>query len=272
MKKLLYVALLAIGVIVMIAPPVMAQEEKPFTLHGELRFRGEYDANAQDFDKNNSNDQFNYWPYRVRIAAEGKFTKGITGWIEFQNGGVFGSVGQPARDGSDLVFTGNDAELYQGNITFDHIWWKNFSARIGRQEIVEGTELMLGDLDFYQGNTFDGFTGNFKLKKGNIMLFYTRTDERNANVFTGAGFLPPDQIVTGATNNVNFAGAYTNWNIQIGTLDVYLLNLSDRALLQDITTLGVRWGRDMVNKTGLFWNVEYAQQSGDASAVDKARR
>src|SRR3989442_4757056 len=88
MKKLLYVALLAVGVIILMTPPAMAQEEKPFTLHGELRFRGEYNANAQDFDKNNTagaDDQYNFWPYRVRIAAEGKFTKNVTAWIEFQN-------------------------------------------------------------------------------------------------------------------------------------------------------------------------------------------
>ena len=47
MKKVLYVALLAIGVVIMLAPPVMAQEEKPFTLHGEVRVRGEYDANTE---------------------------------------------------------------------------------------------------------------------------------------------------------------------------------------------------------------------------------
>src|SRR6266850_3500619 len=127
MKKLLYFALLVIGVALLIAPPAMAQEEKPFTLHGELRFRGEYDANAQDFDKNNTfgaDDQFNYWPYRVRIAAEGKFTKGVTAWIEFQNGSVFGTMGQPQHAGFDF-FTANNAELYQGNITFDKLWWKN---------------------------------------------------------------------------------------------------------------------------------------------------
>jgi len=39
MKKLLYVALLATGVIVLMAPPAMAQEEKPFTLHGRTFIR-----------------------------------------------------------------------------------------------------------------------------------------------------------------------------------------------------------------------------------------
>src|SRR5467141_994934 len=89
MKKLLYVALLAVGVITMIAPPAMAQEEKPFTLHGEVRFRGEYDNNTQDFDKN-TDDGGLFWPYRVRIAAEGKFAKNVSAWIEFQNASVAG--------------------------------------------------------------------------------------------------------------------------------------------------------------------------------------
>src|SRR5713101_2526254 len=110
MKKLLFVTLLTVGVVVMLAPPAMAQEEKPFTIHGEARFGYEYLANAQDFDKSVNQDQGNFWPYRARIAAEGKFAKGVTAWSEFQNGGVSGSLNQPARDGSDQVFTGNDAE------------------------------------------------------------------------------------------------------------------------------------------------------------------
>jgi len=267
MKKLLYVALLAVGVFILMTPPAMAQEEKPFTLHGEIRFRGEYDANTQDFDKNDNTDNFDYWPYRVRIAAEGKFAKNVTAWIEFQNGSVLGNLGQAPHIGFD-PFAGNDAELYQGNITIEHLWWKNFTARIGRQEMVEGTELMLGDLDFYQGQTFDGLTGTFKLKKGSIMLFDTRIDQGKA--FVG-GFLPPDQIGASVGDNINFFGAYTNWDIQIGTLDVYLLNLKDRTFPRDINTLGARWGRDLVNKNGLFWNVEIAQQSGDADSTPGAK-
>jgi len=126
--------------------------------------------------------------------------------------------------------------------------------------------LMLGDLDFYQGQTFDGMTGTFKLKKGSIMVFYNRVNENKANVFNGSGNLPPDQVFTFATENSNFAGVYTNWDVKLGTLDVYLLNLNEfHAAGEDVTTFGARWSRDVVNKDGLFWNVEYAQQSGDAS-------
>ncbi len=269
MKKLLYVTLLAIGVVIMLAPPVMAQEEKPFTLHGEVRTRGEVDANTQDFDKDGPVDNYSYWPYRVRIAAEGKFTKGVTAWLEFQNGGVFGSNTTTVRDGSDAN-GGQAAELYQGNITLDKIWWKSFSARIGRQEIVAGTELLLGDLDFYQGQTHDGLTGTFKLKRGSFLLIATRVNQGLVDN-EDAGFLPPDVLGTDVTHNSNFFGAYTTWDVKVGTLDIYLLDLKDHQLLRDITTFGARYGRDMTNKSGLFWNVEFAQQSGDSTAALDAK-
>src|SRR5215813_11745473 len=105
MKKLLYVALLAAGVVIMMAPPVMAQEEKPFTIHGEVRFRGEYDNNTSDFN-NDLDDGALFYPYRVRIAAEGKFAKNVSAWIEFQNAGIAGGdpIGiNPVRTGSDFA-------------------------------------------------------------------------------------------------------------------------------------------------------------------------
>src|SRR5438093_11723368 len=89
MKKLMYVALLAIGVVILMTPPVIAQEEKPFTIHGEVRFRGEYDNNTSDFD-DNFDDGGLFWPYRVRIAAEGKLTKNVTNLIVVQIAGVSG--------------------------------------------------------------------------------------------------------------------------------------------------------------------------------------
>jgi len=268
MKKLMYVAILALGVVVMMTPPVMAQDEKPFTIHGEARFRGEYDANAQDFNDDGGADNYSYWPYRLRLAAEGKFTKGITAWIEFQNGGVFGNQGFTERLGSDLT-GGQSAELYQGNLSIDKLWWKGFSVRIGRQEMVAGTELMLGDLDFYQGRSFDALTGNYKMKKGNVMLFYSRVAQGKTDLFT-PGFLPPDQVGTFGPSfvyNVNFMGVYTNWDIGMGTLDAYLLNLKDHDSPSDVMTLGARWGKDVSGKNGLYWNIEYAMQSGDADST-----
>ena len=148
MKKLLFVMVLALGVVALMTPPAMAQDEKPFTIHGEVRSRAEFLDNTTDFDKD-TDDGGLVWPYRVRLAAEGHFAKNITAWIEFQNAGVFGGDEGPFKNGSGEVDFGNQAQLYQANVTLGQLWSKNFSLRIGRQEIVAGTELLLGDLDFY---------------------------------------------------------------------------------------------------------------------------
>src|SRR5439155_7580490 len=192
MKKFIYLGLLALGVVLMVAPPVMAQEEKPFTIHGEVRYRGEYDTNTTDFDSN-VHDTAMFWPYRVRIAAEGHFSKDVSAWIEIQNANT-GGVAGPTRTG--FGFDGSDVELYQGNVTLDQLWSKNFSLRIGRQEIVAGNELLLGDLDFYAGITHDGGVGNWKLKKVNLMVWYTRPTE---NQLFG-GNVSPDTLGAGAAN------------------------------------------------------------------------
>lgn len=275
MKKLLYVAILALGVVVMMAPPVMAQDEKPFTLHGEVRFRGEFDDNASDFD-DDSDDGALFWPYRVRIAAEGHFAKNITAWLEFQSAGVAGDDATgfvPVRTG--LGFT----EMYQGNITLGQLWSKNFSLRIGRQEMVAGTELLLGDLDFYAGLAHDGLVGNWKFDKWNLMAWYTRPLEGSVSGFFGGGFLPPDEnfvsscpgggpLPRGCATQ-HFLGAYANWTVAKDQgIDVYLMSLADRDTGGNFQTLGGRYSHDVSGKNGLFWNVEAAVQTGQvASAV-----
>src|SRR5262249_16343575 len=126
MKKYLFAAFLAVGLVALITPPVTfaADEEKPFTLHGEVRFRSEYDNNVDDLHDTEDNppgfdDGALFFPYRVRIAAEGHFTKNVSAWIEFQNTGEFGDDINGPRRVNDFS---SDTKLYQGNITLDHLW------------------------------------------------------------------------------------------------------------------------------------------------------
>jgi len=121
MKKLLFVMVLALGVVALMTPPAMAQDEKPFTIHGEARFRDDYNSNTTDFNTD-SGDGGSFWPYRIRLAAEGHFAKNITAWIEFQNASVFGGDGSPVKNGHGEVDQGGNAQLYQGNITIDGLW------------------------------------------------------------------------------------------------------------------------------------------------------
>lgn len=271
MKKFLLLALLVAGVAALVAPPVMAQEDKPFTLHGEFRFRGESTDNALDFDSD-LDDSAGYWPYRVRLAAEGRFGKNVGVWIEFQNAGVAGATDSagtgpfppPFRDGVDSIgLQGDGAELYQANITIDKLWSDNFSVRIGRSEIVAGNELHLGDLDFYSGISHDGLSGTWNFKDWNLMIFYTVVNEGDASSFDAN--LPPflNGFFGSSGSTTQFFGGYWTLNsVKNHQVEAYLLDLKTSDADFDVMTIGGRWASK--NKAdGLFWNLEAAIQTGD---------
>jgi hypothetical protein len=281
-KKLLFSAVLFAGLVALIAPPVaFAQEEKPFTIHGEVRTRLEYSDNASDLSDSNSgpadgllgtnDDQGNFWPYRVRIAAEGHFTKNITAWIEFQNAGVFGGdVFGPTKTGTfNGLAIGSGVELYQGNITLNKLWSDHFSLTIGRQELVKGNELHLGDLDFYSGLSHDGVVANWDLKKVDITGWYTRPFE--GSVFHGDNFLPPDQVVLSADPaTTHFWGAYVTFDIHKDMpLELYFMEQRNRAFGADTPTtvdmVGARFSHNNTTDKGAVWNAEYAQEFGKIS-------
>lgn len=279
MKKFTILALLVLGVAVFAAPPVMAQEDKPFTLHGEFRFRGESTENTFDFDSD-GDDSFGYWPYRVRLAAEGHFSKNVGVWVEFQNTGIAGgSPFGPFRNGSDQcddVFfgdcDGDSAELYQANITIDKLWSDNFGVRIGRTEIVAGNELQLGDLDFYNGISHDGFTGTWTLKNWSLMAFYTVVSEGSVDNFDGnlPPFLNGAQPTGDPGPSVQFYGGYWTLNsIKNHQVEAYLLNLKSGGFGVDLMTIGGRWASKNKGE-GLFWNLEGAIQTGDVDTTTDA--
>jgi hypothetical protein len=287
MKKLLFAAFLVVGLAVLLAPPqAFAQDEKPFTIHGEVRVRGEYNNNDSDFTDSgtdpglgSNDDQASYWPYRIRIAAEGHFTKNVSAWIEFQNAGVFGGdlLFGPVKTGTPVGFaTDSGVMMYQGHLTLDKLWSDSFSLQIGREEIVRGTELHLGDLDFYSGLSHDGVVAVWDLKSVDITGFYTRPFE--GSVTHADNFLPPDQLVTGinaqpATHH--FWGGYATWTTKKGwVIDAYLMEMRDRDYGLDspvtIDTVGGRFAHDVTDKSGLVWNVEFAQQFGEYSELAPA--
>jgi hypothetical protein len=207
----------------------------------------------------------------VRIAAEGHFTKNITAWIEFQNAGVFGGdVFGPTKTGTfSGLAVGSAVELYQGNITLNKLWSDHFSLTLGRQELVKGNELQLGDLDFYSGLSHDGVVANWDLKKVDITGWYTRPFE--GSVFHGDNFLPPDQVVVNANPaTTHFWGAYVTWDIHKEMpLELYFMEQRDRAFGPDtpntVDMVGARFSHNNTTSKGLVWNAEYAKEFGKIS-------
>jgi hypothetical protein len=275
MKKFIFAAFLAIGLVAMLAPqPIFAQEDKPFTIHGEVRSRAEYTNNAVDFsdtEPGGNTDQSVFFPYRFRIAAEGNFTHNVHSWIEFQQDGAWGETGDPRNASSAINWnTNNNAVLYQGNVTFDQLWSKNFSLRIGRQEIVAGNQLLLGNEEFYSGISHDGAVGTWHLKKVNVMVWYTRPNERM--VAPADANLPPDLTADSSFNttsrDTDFLGGYATWTFKKNQiLDAYLMDLRDHdtGAITPLTidTLGARYAHDDTSKDSFIWNIEIAQQFGE---------
>ncbi|HYV86021.1 MAG TPA: alginate export family protein [Patescibacteria group bacterium] len=277
MKKYLFAALLIVGLALVLAPPqAFAQEDKPFTVHGEVRMRGEYDNNATDFD-NDTTDGGLFWPYRVRIAVEGKFTKNVDGYIEVQSTGIGGGdssflvsgLGAPTSQNPRWAGNGTfqDTGLYQGYVTLNELWSKSFSLRIGRQEIVAGNKFLLGDEEWYAGISHDGVVGMWHMKKVDIKAWYTRPYD-SSSFFNGGGNafgdLPPGLTgLAGNGANVDFFGGYVTFPIhKTWGVDAYLMDINDRGLGGSWQTFGGRFFNDNWNKGGLIWNVEYAMQAG----------
>ena len=281
MRKVIFSALLLAGVAAIFAPVVFAQEEKPFTIHGEVRTRMEYTNNGNDFPDSgtdpglgSNDDQASYWPYRIRIAAEGHFTKNVSAWIELQNAGVFGGdFTGPVKNGNVFGFAADSGvSLYQGNLTLDKLWSDHVSLTFGRTELVKGNELHLGDLDFYSGIVHDGVIANWDLKKVDITGWYTRPVE--GSVFHPDNSIPPAAVdINGAaatSSTQYFWGAYVTWDIaKEQGLDLYFMENRNRAFAVDSPTtvdmIGARWFHDNVTKNGAVWNAEFAQQFGQIS-------
>jgi hypothetical protein len=282
MKKLIYFAVLAAALVAIAAPQAWAAEsdDDKFKIHGEIRLRGDHTANWSDFDDSNaSDDQALYWPSRARLAFEGQFTDNVSAWFEIQHGWVWGGTASDFGNGNlppGFVRTGgvqnegDGLELYQAHITLDKLWSDSFSLTFGRQELSLGNELLLGDNDWYMGFSHDGITGMWDFDKWDITTWYFRTAEgTQSNI--NAAIPPPFGIPGSASGGQDFYGGYATWDIKDAMLlDFYLMFQEYRDdqpagnVLNNLWTAGIRFARDRMGEQGFLWNIEYAQQFGEA--------
>jgi len=286
MKKFLFLFLLAAAVASAFTF-VLAEDdqgEKKFVIHGEVRQRADYLNNFNDFD-DDSDDSGLMYPYRARLAAEGHFSKDVVGYAEFQMFGVWGDsvpnrAGNPFTVIDGISFTGpsfaltpvdqnignslgNSVDLYQAWIGLNNIAGSKFSLTIGRQEIVKGDEMLLGDSDFYSGLSHDGIVGSWDFDSVDLDVWMTRPFQ-NSSV-TNFPLLYPDH------QSVNFYGAWVDFTkipkkIGVAAYLMYLENGEQTVtpIRRAFYTIGGRGHYDVEQgKSGFTWNAEIAMQSGD---------
>jgi hypothetical protein len=147
----------------------------------------------------------------------------------------------------------------------------DFGVRLGRQEDTYGTELFLGDNNYYGGLSFDGIRGMWQRGHNDLNLFYYKLAELNGDVL---GTVPGDG---GGANDSDLFGATYDWKFDNwGTVGGYILIGQDMAGAgpignfpfgdSSVVTYGARWNRGMMtgDKLNMFdWNIEVALQSGD---------
>ena len=182
--------------------------DNKFSIHGEVRFRGESWSNLTDFTDTgshtlgfSSDDDFDVFPYRVRLAAKGDLGHDIWVYGEFQasgaaGGGLFGQT--DPFFGDSIEFLDSGVSLYQGYVKLKDVGKTNLDLTIGRQEIVFDRGLHFSSLDFYNGISHDGVMANWEWDKFNIAAFWTRASDSNLAATSLSPNSGGDQDILGA--------------------------------------------------------------------------
>ena len=200
-------------------PALAADESDTFTFNGEVRARYEYLNNYFDQTDNEASgdpndDSYSFTPYRVMVGITGNFANNVKAHADLQYIGFFGDELSPQKDffppigqfDTPYNFFTQGVQLYTGWLEMSNIGGTDISARLGRQEHTYGTELFMGDNDYYAGLSFDGLRGMWTRGNNDLNLFYYKVAELNY-------YLPgPD----GGANDSGFFGATYDYNFANG--------------------------------------------------------
>lgn len=130
---------------------------------------------------------------------------------------------------------------------------ENLSAKIGRQELSYGDQLVIGSLAWdNNGRSFDAMKLNLQHGKGWTDLFYSKIADNKT---------PAEQ-----NDDSNLFGLYNSWSLNqyLKNLDLYVLNQTDRktAVRNELTMFGLR----IKGEIGpVFYRTENGVQKGSAA-------
>ncbi|HJQ97185.1 MAG TPA: alginate export family protein [Candidatus Polarisedimenticolaceae bacterium] len=283
MKKGLLMLVAAAILAAPLAPALADDSENKIVVNGMVRGRYEYFTNYLDLTDNDesgdaNDDSFALAPYRVVVGLTANFTDNVSAHVDLQYAGVFGDEFTPFKDGGPFndplplgqggtpyLFATQGMQLYQGYIDINKIGGSNIGVRVGRAEHTYGTELFLGDNDYYNGTSFDGARLMWTAGKSDLNAFYYKIAELNGAFFDGAA---DDSDLFGVTYDYKTDGTW-------GTFGGYVIAAQDLAGAGPIEipdsklyTIGAHWMRPMTSGDGTMakfdWNLEAAMQTGDA--------
>jgi len=245
-------AVLGLAALVVAATPVLADDAEmigKIVFHGEVRLRGEFVDNFEDWNSDSlADDSFDFFPYRARVGVGGEFANNVHGYVELQSANA---MGNELEQRNVLFSNDSDIDLYLATIVAKQIGGSNTDLTFGRQELRFDHEFLLGDLDFYNGISLDGVRATWNFESGPLDAFWFRTNETFEN-----------------DADTDFLGAHYTWDdvIENGDIGIYGYYLREDTVSgtgrEDLFTLGGRVGRIREGESGMVWNAELAFQLG----------
>ncbi|HOQ89431.1 MAG TPA: alginate export family protein [Candidatus Hydrogenedentes bacterium] len=225
---------------------------------GKLHIRGNYWSLDDGQDQ-----EISFYEQRTQLNVKADFTDNVTAFVELDSYDIWG------EDFRSNYFTGadgrqastDDVEFYQAYIEAREMWGTPLMMRVGRQELVFGSEFLLGNNDteaLFRGLSFDA-----------IRLAYV-TDTFRVDAFTAK--LADTIISDFASDDIDLYGIYGSYmGIEDVVIDAYWLYVRDDEVLLgdnvDIHTVGLRGAGKM---GGFDFDVEVAYQFGEVDGQPSA--
>jgi hypothetical protein len=221
-----------------VVPQVLAVEIGDYLIiDGEVKARNEYRMDY-DFDSDAGTDA-HFTSLRSRLAFDAKPLDALRVLVQFQDYRYFGE-GSPVDTPS--------VELYQGYM--DALFFENrMRFRVGRQEVVFGSERLFSNWDWYKGLVHDGFLGTWTDRKWQLHIFMYKMLE----------------VATQQHDDQLFGTHYTYYPSDASELHVYLNNLKENTKPGDPNRWTFGASYDTTFRGRLTFGIEGIGQFGEAS-------
>ncbi len=219
---------------------------------GKLQIRGNY-WRMDSFGATSFVEQ------RTQLNVKADFTNDVSAFIELDS---YGDWGQGFRSDylSGIDSRGaSDVSLYQAYINVKNLWGTPLSLRVGRQELVFGSEFLLGNNNngpLFRGLSYDAIRLSFANDMFKADAFAAKLAESFQNFGKG---------------DVDLYGVYGSYiGIEDVTLDAYWLYIQDNSVVGhdiDIHTFGLRGAGTL---SGFDFDAEAAYQLGKVDGEPSA--
>lgn len=193
------------------------------------------------FDWSSRGGDFDNVEMRTRLGFRADFTNEVAAFIELDSYDIWGTdFRSDYITGTDFAANSvDDVEIYQAYIEASNMWGYPVTARVGRQELVLGSQWLVGPTDFgpfFRGLSFDAIRLTYGGESFSVDAFAAKLNERT----------PLEQ-----DEDTDFYGVYASCTaVENIAFDLYWL------WLRDATS---------VNDTNFFWFAEWLE---DVFSVD----